>query len=96
MQTRERVFHGNRHVEGKVLSLFEAHTQAVRKGKAHKPTEFGRLVRLDEVEAGIISQYEVLEGNPPDTNALLPAVRCSAAHFGQAPRMVTADHRTLA
>src|SRR3972149_5361432 len=50
VQTKERVFLGNRHVKGKVLSLFEPHTQALRKGKAHKPTEFGRLVRVDGVE----------------------------------------------
>jgi hypothetical protein len=34
----------------------------IRKGKAHKPNEFGRLVRIDEVENGIVSGYEVLEG----------------------------------
>jgi len=62
-QTEERVFRGNRHVVGKVLSLFEPHTVAIRKGKAHKPTEFGRLVRLAEVENGIVSQYEVPAGN---------------------------------
>jgi len=90
-QTRQRVFEGDRHVPGKVLSLFEPHSQVIRKGKPHKPTEFGRLVRLDEVEAGIVSQYEVLEGNPADTSALLPAVRQSAALFERVPRMVTAD-----
>src|SRR2546425_583798 len=47
-QTKERVLGGNCHVEGKVLSLFEPHTQVIRKGKAHKPNEFGRLVRIDE------------------------------------------------
>ena len=44
-QTKERLWEGNRHVEGKVLSLFEARTGVIRKGKAHKPNEFGRLVR---------------------------------------------------
>jgi transposase, IS5 family len=90
-QTRERVFGGDRHVPGKVLSLFEPHTQVIRKGKPHKPTEFGRLVRLDEVEAGVVSQYQVLEGNAADASALLPAVRQNVALFGRAPRMATAD-----
>jgi transposase len=45
-QTKERVWGGNCHVEGKVLSLFEPHTEVIRKGKAHKPNEFGRLVRI--------------------------------------------------
>jgi IS5 family transposase len=90
-QTQERVFRGNRHVEGKVLSLFEAHTQALRKGKAHKPTEFGRLVRVDEVENGIVSRYEVLEGNAADTNSWGAALRQHQLSFGRPPRMATAD-----
>lgn len=90
-QTHERVFRGNRYVEGKVLSLFEPHTQAIRKGKAHKPTEFGRLVRLDEVENGIVSRYEVLEGNPADTNAWSAALEQHQMNFGRPPRMATAD-----
>jgi IS5 family transposase len=90
-QTQERVFQGNPHVAGKVLSLFEPHTQAIRKGKAHKPTEFGRLVRLDEVENGIVSGYEVLEGNPADTNAWRPALEQHQRRFGRPPRMATAD-----
>jgi len=90
-QTQERVFQGNRHVAGKVLSLFEPHTQAIRKGKAHKPTEFGRLVRLDEVENGVVSHYEVLEGNPADTSSWAPALAQHETHFGRPPEMATGD-----
>jgi IS5 family transposase len=90
-QTKERVWEGNRHVVDKVLSLFEPHTEAIRKGKAHKPNEFGRLVRIDEVENGIVSHYEVLEGNPADTNAWQPALAAHQARFGQAPKMATGD-----
>ena len=91
VQTKERVWEGNRHVIGKVLSLFEPHTQVIRKGKAHKPNEFGRLVRIDEVENGIVSGYEVLEGNAADTNSWLPAIEHHQACFGDAPEMATAD-----
>lgn len=90
-QTKERVWEGNRHVAGKVLSLFEPHTQVIRKGKAHKPNEFGRLVRIDEAENGIVSGYQVLEGNTPDTSSWLPALEQHQASFGHAPRMATAD-----
>ena len=90
-QARERVFEGNQHVVGKVLSLFEPHTEVIRKGKAHKPNEFGRLVRIEEVENGIVSGYEVLEGNPPDTDSLMPALDRHEATFGQTPRTVAAD-----
>ena len=90
-QTQERVFGGNRHVEGKVLSLFEPHTQVIRKGKAHKPNEFGRLVRIDEVENGIVSGYQILEGNSADTDSWLPALEQHEATFGHVPAMATAD-----
>jgi transposase, IS5 family len=90
-QTKERVWEGNRHVAGKVLSLFEPHTQVIRKGKAHKPNEFGRLVRIDEVENGIVSGYEILEGNAADTNSWLPALEHHKTLFGEAPQMATAD-----
>jgi IS5 family transposase len=90
-QTKERVWGGNCHVEGKVLSLFEPHTAVIRKGKTHKPNEFGRLVRIDEVENGIVSGYRVLPGNPDDTTAWMPALEQHQACFGRAPEMATAD-----
>ena len=90
-QTQARVWGGNRHVAGKVLSLFEPHTQVIRKGKAHKPNEFGRLVRLDEVEHGVVSGYHVLAGNQADTDSFLPALDHHHACFGHAPHLATAD-----
>jgi len=90
-QTRERLWKKNLHVVGKILSLFEVHTQVIRKGKPDKPTEFGRLVRIDEVENGIVSGYQVQEGNEADTNAWMPALTQHQALFGQAPRLATAD-----
>jgi IS5 family transposase len=38
-QTKKRVWGGDNNVEGKLLSLFETHTEVIRKGKAHKPSE---------------------------------------------------------
>jgi IS5 family transposase len=89
-QTKERVVLGQQAVE-KVLSLFEPHTEVIRKGKAHKPNEFGRLVRIDEVENGIVSGYEVLVGNPADTNSFLPALEQHRAVFGRMPEMAVGD-----
>src|ERR1700730_15371489 len=90
-QTKDRVVKGNSHVEGKVLSLFETHTEVIRKGKAHKPSECGRLVRIDEVENGIVSGYQVLTGNPADTTAWVPALQHHQDCFGRAPEMATGD-----
>jgi len=90
-QTQERVFHGDTRVEGKIISIFEPHSQVIRKGKAHKPNEFGRLVRVDEVENDIVSGYRVLEGNPADSGSFLPALEHHQSVFGQVAEMATAD-----
>jgi IS5 family transposase len=89
-QTEQRVLGGDRHVSDKVLSLFEPYTAVVRKGKAHKPSEFGRIVRIDEVESGIVSNYAIV-ANPNDAEHWRPAVSQHIAQYGSAPRLATAD-----
>src|SRR6516164_371416 len=49
-QTRARIFHGDTRSEGKIFSLFEPSTEIIRKGKAAKPNEFGKMVKLQEAE----------------------------------------------
>jgi transposase, IS5 family len=56
-QTTRRVLQGEAvPAAEKVVSLFEPQTAIIRKGKPGKPTEFGRVLWLDEVEGGIISR----------------------------------------
>jgi len=90
-QTRERLFKGNTHVEGKLVSLFEPHTEIIRKGKAAKPTEFGKMVKIQEAEAQIIIDYEVYDERPYDSTLLLPAVSIHEQMLGRTPRLVSAD-----
>jgi IS5 family transposase len=90
-QTQARVFQAQSHYPEKILSLFEAHSVVIRKGKPHKPNEFGRLVRLDEVENGIVSGYEVSAGNRADQQQWAPALEHHVALFGRAPRLAAAD-----
>jgi IS5 family transposase len=76
----------------KLLSLFEPHTQVVPRFKAGKAVEFGRKIRLDEVEGGIITGYAVLErGGGQDQPYLAEALANHRARFGRAPRLLTAD-----
>jgi hypothetical protein len=51
---RSRIFHGDSRSEGKIVSLFEPSAEVIRKGKASKLTEFGKLVKLQEAENQII------------------------------------------
>ncbi len=76
----------------KLLSLFEPHTQVIPRFKAGKPVEFGRKVRLDEVEGGIITGYSVLEkGGGQDQPHLADSLSNHDKQFGRAPRLLAAD-----
>ena len=90
-QTRERIFKGNTHVPGKLVSLFEPHTEVIRKGKAAKPTEFGKMVKIQEAEAQIVTHFEVYPERPSDCDLLLPAIAVHEELLGRKPYLVTAD-----
>jgi IS5 family transposase len=88
-QTRARIFRGDTHAEGKILSLFEPSTEIIRKGKAGKPNEFGKMVKLQEAEDQIVIDYEVYDRRPSDSDLLIAAIETHRAMLGR--RMVAAD-----
>jgi IS5 family transposase len=90
-QTKARVVQGNTHVKDKVLSLFETATEAIRTGKAAKPTEFGKLVKIQEAAHQVVTDYEVFAARPPDQDVLVPAIAKHQTIFGRAPDLVAAD-----
>jgi IS5 family transposase len=90
-QTRARVFGGITQLPGKLVSLFEPHTEIIRKGKAGKPNEFGKLVQVQEAENQIITHYEVYDQRPSDQHLLIPAVEAHQHKLGRVPRLVAAD-----
>jgi IS5 family transposase len=90
-QTRARIVKGDTHYPDKLLSLFEPHTEAIRKGKAVKPTEFGKLVKIQEAEAQVITDYEVCERRVPDQALWVPSLVRHEQLFGRAPRLAVAD-----
>src|SRR5436190_4173096 len=90
-QTRARLLGGDTHVTDKVLSVFEPHTETIRKGKIAKPNEFGKLVTIQESEHQIITAYEVHTKRPADVTLWTPALDCHQATFGGAPDLAAAD-----
>jgi IS5 family transposase len=91
-QTRRRVLEGEQVLAAeKLVSIFEPHTAIIRRGKAKKPTEFGRKVWLSEVDGGIVSNFRILEGNAGDEAQLRPALEDHLRLFGRAPELVAAD-----
>lgn len=90
-QTRARVLRGDTHYPDKVLSVFEPHTEAIRKGKVTKPTEFGKLVKIQEAEAQFITDYAVCVTRMPDQMLWAPSLVRHAQLFGRPPRLAVAD-----
>jgi len=76
----------------KLVSLFEPHTAIIRRGKpVPHDTEFGRKVWLDEVDGGIISDYRVLIGNPPDEKQFKDSLHNHQKIFSHPPNLVSTD-----
>lgn len=91
-QTIRRVFQDETvPAQEKIVSLFEPHTDIIQRGKVGKPTEFGHKVWLSEVDGGIVTEWEVLKGNPPDSDQWKPAIDHHIALFGKPPDLASGD-----
>jgi IS5 family transposase len=91
-QTVRRVFADESvPAEEKLVSIFEPHTDIIKRGKANKPTEFGHEVWLGEIEGAFISQYAILDGNPADKSQWQPTLERHQQQFGRPPWQASAD-----
>jgi IS5 family transposase len=90
-QTKLRIFAGITKSQEKIVSVFEPHTEIIRKGKANKPTEFGKLVKIQEAENQMITHFEVFAERPDDSKLLLPSIQEHHRKFGRVPSGVAAD-----
>ena len=91
-QSERRVFCGETvPADQKLYSIFETHTDMILRGKAQKPVEFGHKVLLVESRIGLITDYRVLDGNPVDSEQLVPSVDRHIERFGKAPQALAGD-----
>jgi IS5 family transposase len=90
-QTKARIYRGETRSEGKIVSVFEPATEVIRKGKAAKPTEFGKMVKLQEAENQIVIDYEVYDRRPNDCDLLIPAIEIHQTQLARVPHLVAAD-----
>jgi transposase, IS5 family len=91
-QTRRRVLEGETVAASeKIYSIFEPHTDMIKRGKVNKPVEFGHKVFLAESEQGLITNYEILDGNPNDQQQVAPSLERHQELFGHAPECYGAD-----
>ena len=75
----------------KIVSLFEEHTDIIRRGKEAHPVEYGHKVWLNEVEGGLVSHYRILAGNPSDEQQWRPSLKAHLKTFHQPPDQASGD-----
>jgi IS5 family transposase len=75
----------------KIFSLFEPHTELLKRGKADQPIEFGHMIQIQQVEAKFITDYEVFEKKPVEYELLEPALERHKELFGEYPDELSAD-----
>jgi transposase, IS5 family len=91
-QSRRRVLKGEQvPLEEKIYSIFETHTDLIKRGKVQKPIEFGHKIFLAESARGLITQYDVLQGNPSDHLQVAPSLKRHQETFGFAPALYSSD-----
>jgi transposase, IS5 family len=91
-QARRRVLEGEQvPTAEKIYSIFEPHTDLIKRGKVRTPVEFGHKVFLAESAKGLITQYEVLKGNPVDEVHVAPSLRRHRRAFRRAPELYAGD-----
>src|SRR5216683_1332158 len=91
-QSRRRVLQGEQvPTEEKIYSIFEPHTDLIKRGKAQKPVEFGHKVFLAESAQGLITDYQVLDGNPSDTDHVPSSLDRHKQTFGNPPELYATD-----
>jgi IS5 family transposase len=91
-QARRRVLDGEQvPTAEKTYSIFEPHTDLIKRGKVRAPVEFGHKVFLAESAKGLITQYDVLKGNPVDEVHVASSLRRHHRTFRRAPQLYGAD-----
>ena len=91
-QARRRVLEGETVPNAeKIYSIFEPHTDLIKRGKVETPVEFGHKVFLAESAQGLITQYQVLKGNPADENHVAASLQHHRKVFGQVPEWYSSD-----
>jgi IS5 family transposase len=75
----------------RVFSLFEPHTELIKRGRRHKPVEFGHKVLLCESAEKFITDYEVYEKQEADCDLTESVIQRHEKLFGERPEVLAAD-----
>jgi len=75
----------------RVFSLFEQHTELIKRGRRGKPVEFGHKVLLCQTAEKFITDYEAYEKQLPDCNLTESVIERHRKLFGTRPEVLAAD-----
>jgi IS5 family transposase len=75
----------------RIFSIFEEHTELIKRGKSRKPVEFGHAVWLAQSPQKFITDYEVMEEQIPDSELLEEIPLRHKLLFREFPDAVAAD-----
>jgi len=90
-QTRTRLAGQTPDGASRLVSLHDPDARPIVKGRLGKPVEFGDKAQVADNPDGVVLDYQVEIGNPPDAPLLAPAIERIAARAGRIPAAVTAD-----
>ena len=75
----------------RIFSIFEEHTELLKRGKARKPVEFGHMVTIGQTKEKFISFYDVRQQSLHDSVLKDIALESHKDAFGGYPQQFTAD-----
>lgn len=91
-QARRRVLLGESVPNNeKLFSVFEPHTELLKRGKTGTPIEFGHMIQIQQVKEKFITDYDVFEKKPLEPALLEPALASHRSLFGIDPVCLAAD-----
>jgi len=91
-QAERRVFHGEKiPADEKLYSIFEEHTQLIKRGKARSPIEFGHRILVGQTKEKFITQYDVVEEGVTDKDLVDDILASHKKTFKKPPDVFAAD-----
>ncbi len=75
----------------RIFSLFEEHTELIKRGRRNKPVEFGHMILLGQTKEKFITQYSVMRKKIPDSRLPEQILEEHKSTFGEMPDELVAD-----
>ena len=75
----------------KIFSIFEDHTELLKRGKSWADIEYGHMAQIAQTPNKFIVAYEVFRNRPVEHKLLEPAIERHKSLFGSYPEIIATD-----